>query len=114
MRIIMNKHLFVVLVGFALLTSCTTPRDIAYFQDVEENQPIQTQNDGYIRFQKGDKLNIYVHSRDEQLQDLELLRPQPHSNHCLTSSPEPVQEATITNKMQPILSMTQGRLIFPS
>ena len=70
MRIIMNKHLFVVLVGFALLTSCTTPRDIAYFQDVEENQPIQTQNDGYIRFQKGDKLNIYVHSRDEQLKDL--------------------------------------------
>ena len=70
MRIIMNKHLFAVLVGLVLLGSCTTPRDIAYFQDVQENQPIQTQNDGYIRFQKGDKLNIYVHSRDEQLQDL--------------------------------------------
>ena len=35
MRIIMNKHLFAVLVGLALLGSCTTPRDIAYFQDVQ-------------------------------------------------------------------------------
>ena len=58
------------MVGSALLASCTTPRDIAYLQDVQENQPIQTQNDGYIRFQKGDKLNIYVHSRDEQLMNL--------------------------------------------
>ena len=70
MRIIMNKLSFVFLVGFTLLSSCTTPRDIAYLQDVQENQPIQTQSDGYIRFQKGDKLNIYVYSHDEQLMNL--------------------------------------------
>ena len=53
-----------------LLASCKTPQDITYLQDVTSNQPIQTQGDGYIRFQPGDKLSIYVHSRDEQLMNL--------------------------------------------
>ena len=53
-----------------LLTSCKTPTNIAYLQDVQENVPIKTQGDGYIRFMPGDKLSIYVHSRDEKLMDL--------------------------------------------
>ena len=53
-----------------LLASCKTPQDITYLQDVSENVPIQTQGDGYIRFRPGDKLSIYVHSRDEQLMNL--------------------------------------------
>lgn len=57
------------MVGLAL-TSCKTPTDIAYLQDVQENVPIKTQTDGYIRFMPGDKLSIYVHSRDEKLMDL--------------------------------------------
>ena len=50
--------------------SCKTPQDIAYLQDVKVNEPIATQNDGYIRFLPGDKLSIFVHSRDEQLMNL--------------------------------------------
>ena len=57
------------MVGLAL-TSCKTPTDIAYLQDVQENVPIKTQTDGYIRFMPGDKLSIFVHSRDEQLMEL--------------------------------------------
>ena len=53
-----------------VLASCRTPRDIAYLQDVKVNEPIATQNDGYIRFLPGDKLSIFVHSRDEQLMNL--------------------------------------------
>lgn len=56
-------------VGF-LLTSCKTPQDITYLQDLSANTPIQTQVDGSIRFQPGDKLSIFVHSRDEKLMDL--------------------------------------------
>ena len=56
--------------GLVLFTSCKTPQDITYLQDVEANAPIPTQGDGYIRFQPGDKLNIFVHSREEQLMQL--------------------------------------------
>ncbi|MBO4606605.1 MAG: polysaccharide biosynthesis/export family protein, partial [Prevotella sp.] len=66
----MKKLVFLFLLGAALLTSCKTPQDIAYLQDVDVNVPITTQADGTIRFQKGDKLSIYVHSRDEQLMQL--------------------------------------------
>ena len=52
------------------LTSCMTPQDITYLQDVKVNEPITTQTDGYIRFLPGDKLSIFVHSRDEQLMNL--------------------------------------------
>lgn len=58
------------LFGAILLTSCKTPTNITYLQDVSANVPIQTQMDGSIRFQPGDKLSIFVHSRDEQLMNL--------------------------------------------
>lgn len=65
------KHLvFPILLLALLFTSCKTPKDIAYLQDVNADVPIQTQGDGYIRFMPGDKLSIFVHSRDEKLMEL--------------------------------------------
>ena len=66
----MKKLSFLMMMVGLLLTSCKTPKDIAYLQDVNVNMPIRTQVDGSIRFQTGDKLSIYVHSRDQQLMDL--------------------------------------------
>ena len=66
----MKKYFFLILLGALLLSSCKTPQNITYLQDVNVNVPIQTQSDGYIRFQPGDKLSIYVHSRDEKLMEL--------------------------------------------
>ena len=68
----MKKYVFLVLVGMGFLTSCKTPRDITYLQDAKENVPITTQNqtDGSIRFLPGDKMSIFVHSRDPQLMSL--------------------------------------------
>lgn len=66
----MKNSVFVFLMSAVILTSCKTPRDIAYLQDAIENVPIQTQTDGNIRFQPGDKLSIFVHSRDPQLMNL--------------------------------------------
>ena len=80
----MKKLVFLFLLGAALLTSCKTPQDIAYLQDVDVNVPITTQADGTIRFQKGDKLSIFVHSRDEQLMQLFNLSRNSSSN--LTTS----------------------------
>lgn len=57
---------------FALLAmaACRTPQDIAYLQDVKEYEEIPTPHDGYIRFKKGDKMQINVHSRDEKMREL--------------------------------------------
>jgi polysaccharide export outer membrane protein len=66
----MKNFLYLFFLSIVLLTSCKTPQDIAYLQDVKERVPIKTQDDGYIRFMPGDKLSIYVHSRDEQLMEL--------------------------------------------
>lgn len=63
----MKRYCYLILLGVALLTSCKTPQDITYLQDVNVSVPIQTQTDGSIRFLPGDKLSIYVHSRDEKL-----------------------------------------------
>lgn len=63
----MMKYTYLLLLAVAWLTSCKTPQDITYLQDVNVNVPIKSQTDGSIRFQPGDKLSIYVHSRDEKL-----------------------------------------------
>lgn len=70
MKCSVKKNAFLVLIGLSLFSSCKTPRDIAYLQDAVENVPIQIQSDGNIRFLPGDKLSIYVHSRDPQLMEL--------------------------------------------
>lgn len=62
----MRKSLFLCIMVAALLTACRTPRDIAYLQDVKPNTVFPTPEDGKIRFQPGDKLNIRVHSRDKE------------------------------------------------
>ena len=66
----MDKKLLFLAVSALLLASCRTPRDITYLQDVNVNVPVRTRTDGSIRFQPGDKLSIYVHSRDEKLMEL--------------------------------------------
>ena len=66
----MKKYLYSVVLGTLLFTSCRTPRDITYLQDVDINAPVQSQHDGSIRFLPGDKLSIYVYSRDEKLMQL--------------------------------------------
>lgn len=66
----MKKIIYLSLLAATLLTSCKTPQDITYLQDVNVNVPIDTQRDGYIRFKPGDKLSIYVHSRDEKIMSL--------------------------------------------
>ena len=76
----MKKLSFLLVMVSLLLTSCKTPKDITYLQDVNVNMPIRTQVDGSIRFQPGDKLSIYVHSRDQQLMDLFNLSKSTSSN----------------------------------
>lgn len=66
----MKKYVLLVLVGMGFLTSCKTPSDITYLQDALERQAIDMPKGGEICFQPGDKLSIFVHSRDPQLMSL--------------------------------------------
>lgn len=62
----MKKTLLLIGVVAMLMTACRTPRDIAYMQDAKPNTTFTTPSDGIIRFQPGDRLNIRLHSRDEE------------------------------------------------
>ncbi len=66
----MKHYTLLLLACLALLTGCKTPQDITYLQDLQERVPVEVAQNGTIRFQPGDKLSIYVHSRDQQLMDL--------------------------------------------
>lgn len=51
----------------AIATSCGPAKDIVYMQDLPANAVLTLQEDGELRLQPGDKLDITVHSRDEEL-----------------------------------------------
>ena len=68
MNLLRTPYLY--LLAALALASCSTPKDIAYLQDARDRVAIATPSDGYIRFRKGDKMLINVHSRDEKMREL--------------------------------------------
>lgn len=60
------KHLMLMLV-VVLLASCKSAKDISYLQNLQTNVPIEVQEEKAIKLKPGDRLNIVVHSRDEEL-----------------------------------------------
>lgn len=62
--------MLVACIALLAFASCKTPQDITYLQDIQPEITINLQDVKYIRFQPGDKINIIVHSRDEQLMRL--------------------------------------------
>lgn len=61
------KHLFAVLITAAALYSCSTPKDIAYFQDVPTETLVQMAESHQIKLMPEDKISIVVNSKDPQL-----------------------------------------------
>lgn len=59
-------YLFVILA----FTSCAAPKEISYFQDVEDGTSLLLAPDGEIRIQPEDKLSIYVKTRDQEISQL--------------------------------------------
>lgn len=54
----------------ALFSSCKTPKDIAYFQDLDQQVEIESQARKAITIRPDDKLQIIVTSKDPQLASL--------------------------------------------
>ena len=93
----MKRFGFLFLLGALVLASCKTPRDITYLQDVNVNVPIQTRGDGYIRFLPGDKLSIFVHSRDEKLMELFNISGRNGGNNMMMTGSQNYAPYTVDN-----------------
>lgn len=59
-----------VVVILALLSSCSVPQDIAYFQDFNVGKSIMVQNPVEIKFKADDEIRIHVSSQRKELSDL--------------------------------------------
>ncbi len=66
----MKVVLAVPVAAVALMTACSTPKDVTYLQDIQSNVLVATQQVKEIKLQPGDKLDIVVHSRDKDLADM--------------------------------------------
>ena len=51
----------------ALLSSCSTPKDIAYFQDFNAGKSIIVQNPVEIKFKADDEIRIQVSTSRQEL-----------------------------------------------
>lgn len=61
-------YLFLALVGIsAFFSSCSTPKDIAYFQDFNTGKSIVVQNPVEIKFKADDEISISVSTQDAEL-----------------------------------------------
>lgn len=70
MKLHITRHIISVLFTFAfVLTSCNTPKDIAYFQDRKPgtSENVVIPNSKPFKVQPGDRITIYVKSRNEDL-----------------------------------------------
>ena len=64
------KTFGLLLVALACLSSCRTPKDITYFQDVRDGQRLELAPTNELIVKPGDRLSIVVHSKDPQLASL--------------------------------------------
>ena len=60
----MRKSLLVAALSVALLWSCSTPTNIAYFQDMSDQQVLASQNVTPIRLKPMDQVSIIVNTRE--------------------------------------------------
>ncbi len=67
MKTLNRCGLWLLMAVTAMLVSCKNTQDIAYMQNMPDNVSVAVQEAREIKLQTGDKMNIMVHSRDEEL-----------------------------------------------
>lgn len=65
-----SKNMLVALLSALLLSGCSTPKDVRYFQDMEPGRPESILKTTEITMRPGDKITIVVNSKDPLLADL--------------------------------------------
>ncbi|MDE6142762.1 MAG: polysaccharide biosynthesis/export family protein, partial [Muribaculaceae bacterium] len=74
--------------GLFLVASCSTPKDVTYFQDVKETVLPVVAGDGLIKIEPGDRVSVIVKSKDPALADLYNLTVNTNRLGTAVSSPE--------------------------
>lgn len=110
-----NIIIFITLVGW--LCSCTTPSNVAYFQDAEQIRGMTLQNEKPFRLRPKDKINIVVSSTDPMLVQQFNLTASSSSMRPLGSNLSPqTSVGNVTSGPSQILAYTvdeQGDIDFP-
>ncbi len=106
--------LFIVLVGW--LSSCSTPKNIAYFQNAEAIRGMALQNEQPLRLRPKDKINIVVNSPDPMLVNQFNLSAISHNTRSLGTTESPLLTVGSSSGSGQILAYTvdeQGDISFP-
>lgn len=109
-----NIIIFITLVGW--LCSCTTPSNVAYFQDAEQIRGMTLQNEKPFRLRPKDKINIVVSSTDPMLVQQFNLTASSNSLRALGTTLSPQTSVGATSGHNQILAYTvdeQGDIDFP-
>ena len=91
----MGKHirLFLILSIACWLSGCSTPKNVAYFQNAEEIRGMTLQNEQPLRLRPKDKINIVINSADPMLVRQFNLTAATNSMRSLGSNSEPLTTA---------------------
>ena len=113
-EIILNWRHAMLWIAAALLYSCSTPKDIAYFQNAMQLQGMALQEEHKFRLRPEDKISIVVNSSNPMLEQQFTLTSRGNSNNILGAETSP---ATVSSGSGgSIIAYTvdeQGTIDFP-
>lgn len=113
-EIILNWRHAMLWIAAALLYSCSTPKDIAYFQNAMQLQGMALQSEHKFRLRPEDKISIVVNSSNPMLEQQFTLTSRGNSNNILGAETSP---ATVSSGSGgSIIAYTvdeQGTIDFP-
>ncbi|MDE6453236.1 MAG: polysaccharide biosynthesis/export family protein [Muribaculaceae bacterium] len=111
----MKKRLLLAsIVATMLASSCSTPRDITYFQDLDNGAVVRAQRELEIRVKPEDKLTIMVSTQDPSLSALFNLVQVQNRLTNTTSSTKTVGTSTSSDGRVSFYTVdSQGDIMFP-
>lgn len=114
-EIILNWHHAMLWIAAALLYSCSTPKDIAYFQNAMQLQGMALQEEHKFRLRPEDKISIVVNSSNPMLEQQFTLSSRGNSNNILGAEtlPATVSGSGSGNSIIAYTVDEQGTIDFP-
>ena len=114
----MKKHIYIIflIIVIYLFGSCTTPKNVAYFQNAEAIRGMTLQNEQPFRLRPKDKINIVVSSTDPMLVNQFNLTSVSQNFRALGTTLAPETSVGGGNSGSAILAYTvdeQGDIDFP-
>lgn len=108
------RKALLLLIASAWLASCSTPKDVTYFQDAEALNGMAIQAEQQFRLQPEDKINIVVNSSNPMLEKQFTLTTM-NTSYVLGSSvtPKTTTNSTGNNQMIAYTVDEQGTIDFP-